>query len=67
MKKELLKIIVKVLIYALTLVAGYLGVSAMVACTVNRSIQSSGRGVGIFHYSDTFNVEHGNTTKITIK
>lgn len=67
MKKELIKIIVKVLIYALSLIAGYLGVSAMVSCTVNRTLQSSGRGVGIFHYSDTFNVEHGNTTKITIK
>ena len=67
MKKELIKILVKVLIYALTLVAGYLGVSAMVACTVDRSLQSSGRGIGIFHYSDTFKVEHGNSTKITIK
>lgn len=66
MKKEILKIIVKVLIYALTLVGAYLGVNAFTSCTVQREIKSSGSGVGIFHYSDTFRVNHGNTTTIKI-
>ena len=45
MKKEILKIIVKVLIYALGLVCGYFGVSAVTSCTVQRMTESNGRAV----------------------
>lgn len=67
MNKEILKIIVKVLIYLLTLIGAYLGINAMTACSVNRQTQTAGRGTGIFHYSDTFSVEHGNLVKFKIK
>ena len=67
MNKEILKIIVKVLVYLLTLVGAYLGISAMTACSVSRQTQTSGSGTGIFHYSDTFRVEHGGIVKLKVK
>lgn len=66
MGKEILKIVIKVLIYALGLVGAYLGVSACVSCSVNRELHSTGSGIGIFHYADTFRVNHGNSTTIKI-
>ena len=44
MNKEVVKIIIKVLIYALGLIGTYFGVSAMTSCTVHRQFDSSGRG-----------------------
>ena len=67
MNKDVLEIIVKTLIYLLSLVGAYLGVSAMAACSVQRQAQTTGRGTGIFHYSDTFSVEHGNLVKFRVK
>ena len=49
MNKEILKIIVKVLIYLLTLVGAYLGISAMTACSVSSQTKTSGSGTGILH------------------
>lgn len=57
MKKEILQIIVKVAIYALGLIAAYLGVSAMTSCTSQHYIQSSGKAYVITH--DTTIVKHG--------
>ena len=51
MNKEVIKIIIKVLIYALGLIGTYFGVSAMTSCTVQRNYESSGRGTVIV--SDT--------------
>lgn len=59
MKKEIVKIVIKVLIYALGLIGAYLGVSSLSSCGVNRSV--SGSGVGIINYVDTFRVSHGST------
>lgn len=63
MNKELVKIIVKVLIYLLTLIGAYLGINAMTSCTASRQSQTSGRGVGVFNFTDTIHVEHGNIVK----
>ena len=57
MNKEVIKIIIKVLIYALGLVCAYFGVSAMTSCTVHRSFDSSGRGTVIIN--DTTHLMHG--------
>lgn len=57
MKKEILQIIIKVAIYALGLVAAYLGVSAMSSCSSQHYIQSHGRAYVITH--DTTIVKHG--------
>jgi hypothetical protein len=56
MNKEVIKIIIKVLIYALGLIGTYFGVSAMTSCTVQRSFNSSGRGTVIIN--DTTYLKH---------
>lgn len=43
MKKDLLVIVIKVAIYALGLVAAYLGVTSLSSCTFSRSSVASGR------------------------
>ena len=42
MEKDLVKFIVKVLLYALTLIASYLGVASLSSCTASRSVDSYG-------------------------
>lgn len=56
MNKEVLKIIIKVLIYALVLVGSSLGISSLVSCTSSRSVQFHGRGTVLIQ--DTTFVEH---------
>ena len=56
MNKEFVKIIIKVLIYLLTLIGTYFGVSAVTSCTVQRNFESSGRGTVII--SDTTHLVH---------
>lgn len=41
-KKIIFKFIIKVLLYALTLIASYLGVSSLTSCTAYRSVDSVG-------------------------
>lgn len=56
MKNEVLKIIIKVLIYALGLVGSALGISALTSCSSSRAVQFHGRGVVLIQ--DTTFVEH---------
>lgn len=56
MKKEFLKIVIKVLIYAFGLIGSYLGISALTSCSSSRGIQVHGRGTVIIQ--DTTLVEH---------
>lgn len=43
MKKEIIKFIVKVLIYALGFIASCLGISALTSCSTSHSIDGSGK------------------------
>lgn len=43
MKKEILQIVIKVLIYTLGLIGAYLGVTSLSSCTFSRSSVASGR------------------------
>lgn len=43
MKKEILQIVIKVLIYALGLIGAYLGVTSLSSCTFSRSSVVEGR------------------------
>lgn len=43
MNKEVLKIIIKVLIYALTLLGSYFGVSALTSCSASRQVRGYGK------------------------
>lgn len=56
MKKEVLKIIIKVLIYALGLIGSALGISALTSCSSSRAVQFHGRGSVIIQ--DTTFLEH---------
>lgn len=56
MKKDILKIIIKVLIYALGLIGSYLGISALTSCTSSRVVEFHGRGTVILQ--DTTSVIH---------
>lgn len=56
MDKEIIKIIIKVLIYAFGLIGAYFGVSSMTSCTVQRNFESVGRGMIIV--SDTTHLTH---------
>ena len=56
MNKEVIKIIIKVLIYALGLIGAYFGVSSMTSCTVQRQFDSLGKGTIIV--SDTTHISH---------
>lgn len=58
MKKDLLKILLKVIIYALGLLAAYFGVTSLSSCSVNRS--ATHQGTGYFQYFDTLHV-HGHS------
>lgn len=66
MKKETIKFILKIILYIITAIAGYFGVSSFVGCTVQREITTTGHGIGIFHYSDTFQVKHGNKVNVKV-
>ena len=56
MKKEFLKIVIKVLIYVLGLIGSYLGISALTSCSSSRAVQFHGRGVVTIQ--DTTFIEH---------
>ena len=43
MKKEIIKIIIKVALYALGLIAAYFGVSTMASCSTSRNVAARGR------------------------
>lgn len=43
MKKEVWKIIIQVLIYALGLIASALGISALASCSASHSVDGSGK------------------------
>lgn len=55
MKKDILKIVIKVLIYALGLIGSYLGISALTSCS-SRAVEFKGRGTVIIQ--DTTTVLH---------
>ena len=43
MKKDIIKIIIKVALYALGLIAAYFGVSTMTSCSTSHNVAVSGR------------------------
>ena len=56
MNKEVLKIIIKVLIYALGLIGSALGISALTSCTSSRAVECSGKTTILIQ--DTTTIEH---------
>jgi len=58
MKKEILQIVIKVLIYALGLIGAYLGVTSLSSCTFSRSSVAEGRST-IITTDTTFIIHQG--------
>ena len=56
MKKEIIKIIIKVALYALGLIAAYFGVSTMTSCSTSHNVSVRGRTTIIS--TDTTFVKH---------
>lgn len=56
MNKDILKIIIKVLIYALGLIGSYLGVSALTSCSSSRAVECHGKTTVLIQ--DTTTIEH---------
>lgn len=56
MKKEVLKIIIKVLIYALGLIGSALGISALTSCSSSRAVECHGKTTVLIQ--DTTVIEH---------
>lgn len=56
MKKDILKIVIKVLIYAFGLIGSYFGISALSSCSSSRAVEFKGRGTVIIQ--DTTTVLH---------
>lgn len=61
MKKDFLVIFIKVAIYALGLVAAYLGVTSLSSCTYSRSTIGDGRATIIT--TDTTFIKHSGVLK----
>lgn len=58
MKKEILKIVIKVLIYALGLIGSYLGISALASCSASHSVDGCGKTT-IFTTDTTYIFHNG--------
>lgn len=56
MKKEVLKIIIKVLIYALGLIGSAIGISALSSCSSSRAVECHGKTTVLI--LDTTTIEH---------
>lgn len=56
MQKEVFKIIIKVLIYALGLIGSALGINALTSCTSGRAIECHGKTTILIQ--DTTTIEH---------
>lgn len=63
-KQELFKIFLKVLLYAVGLIAAYFGVSSVTSCSVSREFTHS--GTGYFQYYDTLNVNGSSSVSKSI-
>lgn len=56
MKTEIIKIVIKVLIYALGLIAAYFGVTSLSSCSSSHSMETT--GITRIHVTDTTFVKH---------
>ena len=55
-KKDIIKIVIKVVIYALGLIGSYLGISALSSCGSSHDVQVT--GATRIHVSDTTYIKH---------
>ena len=65
MKKEIVKIIIKVLIYALGLIGAYFGITSMTSCSAQRSVITRGNGTVIS--CDTIYIDHNGNYQLKVR
>lgn len=56
MKMDIIKFVIKVLIYALGLIGSYLGISALTSCSSSRAVECHGKTTILIQ--DTTTVQH---------
>lgn len=61
MNKEILKIVIKVLIYALGLIGSAIGITALASCSVSRSVDGVGKTIIVT--TDTTYIHHNGVLK----
>lgn len=61
MHKEILKFIIKILLYALGLIGSYLGISSLTSCSASHSIDGSGKTTIVT--TDTTYIYHSGALK----
>lgn len=64
-KKEIIKIVIKVLLYILTLIGGYFGIASFSSCTVQRKAEIKGRAIIVTN--DTTIVNHDGSLEFRTK
>lgn len=65
MKNEVLKIIIKVFIYALGLIGSYVGITSLTSCSASRLVDSYGTTHVVI--SDTTIINHSGKYNLNIK
>lgn len=55
-KKEIIKIVIKVVMYALGLIAAYFGVTSLTSCSSSHNVEST--GITRIHVTDTIYIKH---------
>lgn len=65
MNKDLIKLIVKIILYIITAVAAYFGVSAFTSCTAQRNIVTRGHGMVVTY--DTIYINHDGNYQLDIR
>lgn len=61
-KKDFIKIVIKVIIYALGLIGSYLGITSLTSCSTSHSIDGSGKATIVIN--DTTFIYHGGALKL---
>lgn len=64
-KKGIIKIVIKVLLYLLTLIGGYFGVTSLTSCTIQRKAEIKGRAIIVIN--DTTIVNHDGSLEFRTK
>lgn len=64
-QKEIIKIVIKVLLYILTLIGGYFGVTSLSSCTIQRKAQITGKAVVVT--IDTTTIHHEGSLELKSK
>lgn len=64
-RKDIIKIVIKVLLYILTLIGGYFGVTSLSSCTIQRKAQITGKAVIVT--IDTTTIHHEGSLELKTK